>query len=129
MQAHLFPFTDEDPFLHPREVARRIGTHFTNAVVDWDSANTKLQAELERLEEAGTPEPILIGHRRLFNNVVYIEVRSYDETESGVRFFAYQNSRIDLESFGPPNHACVEQERRLVSEIAKSLEYDVEFEV
>jgi hypothetical protein len=131
MLAHLFPLADGDPFLHPREVAKRITASFPNSIVDWDRANRKLQSELVRLVEAGTPEPVISGHKNLFNNTAYIEVGQLNGSGNGLRFFAYLDSPIDVEFIEPHNgnEEQTVQDRRLVAEIAKCLNYDVEFEM
>ena len=128
MFAHLFPLTDDDSFLHPKEVAKRITAHFSHSIADWDHANRKLQSELDRLEQAGTPEPVISGHKNLFHNTVYIEVRSSNGSGSGVRFFAYLDSPIDVETIDAHDGDEAVQEQQLVAEIAKCLKYDVEFE-
>jgi|GEM_PF-6266506 len=129
MFAHLFPLSDDDPCLHPSEVAKRITAQFPDSIADWDRANTKLQSELDQLEQAGTPGPVIAGHRNLFNNTVYIEVRLPNRPGRGVWFFAYLDSAIDVETIEPNDGEGTPQEKQLVAEIAKCLNYIVEFEV
>lgn len=128
MFASIFPLGDEDPFLHPKDVAGRITTHFPNALVDWEAANARLQAELEQLQKAGAPPEIVAGHRNLFGNTVHIEVYSQHNQAHGVSFFVYLDSPIEVESI---SLVPTEEERThlssLVSEIARCLKYDVDF--
>lgn len=128
MIARLFPRTDEDSFLHPKEIAGRITAHFPASVADWDQANRRLQSELDRLEDSGAPAPVISGHKNLFNNTVYIEVHRADTPEIGVRFFAYLDSPIDVEAAQPRNSDQLARERQLVVEIAECLKYDLAFE-
>jgi len=131
MIAELFPLTDDDPFLHPKEVAKLIAGNFAESLIDWEQANRMLQKKLEELENAGTPAPIIAGHKNLFGNTVCIEVRSSDNPEVGVQFTAEIDTSLELETIGDtlPREDDIEELKELIQEISQCLNYDVEFTI
>ena len=129
MIAQLFPRTDESPFLHPKEIAERVSANFPEATVDWDRANAKLQDELKNLEETGTPEPVLNGHKNLFGNTVFIEIYIDSARNQGISFSAYPDSPIELSKFLTGSKANQDEINDLVERLGGLLDYDVEFAV
>ena len=127
MIGRLFPHTDDARFLSAAEIAMRISCRFPNAKLDWETANAKLQSELEKLEEMGTPLPIIQGHKNLFGKTTSIEVHSSSNETIGVRFCAYPDSAIEIEGIADQTTLdgamAVED---LIREIADCLEYDCE---
>ena len=114
MPRRLFPRSDNAPFLHPQEVARRITDHFPNAIVDWTAANQRLQSELEKLQLSGAPAPIIEGHLNLFGNTADITVNSPLNPENRVHLMVYLDSAVELSSKGDIlTHAALAEIRGL----------------
>ena len=128
MIGRLFPLTENARFLSATEIAIRISARFPSALIDWEMANSRLQSELEKLEEVGTPLPIVRGHKNLFGNVVVIEIRSQLDKSIGIRFWAYLDSAIEIQ--GLTEATTLDRAmayKGLVREIAGCLDYECEF--
>lgn len=124
MFAQLFPFSDNAPFWHPKSIANKISAQFPDSQISWKHANQKLQAELEELQKSGMPDPVITGHKNLFNNTVYIEVYCNRSKTAGIAFYAYIDSPIEAFALQNPP---LEEERQLALAIANRLKYDIDF--
>lgn len=127
MVVKLFPRTDNSPFLSAHEVARRIQLRYPDSVVDWKSADDKLQSELAHLLRLDAPQPIVQGHKNLFGKVVSIEVHGTLKTNNGFRFYAYPDSALELQSIQTAGNRGSAEMRTLALEIANCLDYKAEF--
>src|SRR3954471_21855132 len=89
LAARLFPRTDKDQFVHPKDIADAIGRRFANSRIDWGTPQTVLEAELQKLEAIGAPNPILEGHKNLFGNVLFVEISLANHPTLVIHFWAY----------------------------------------
>ena len=125
MLVRLFPRTDNDDFLMPRDVIARIEALPLRVVVDWARGNAEVQSRLDNLLAMRAPDVIVESHRSHFDESPHLEISLRDQPNRSLAGIVWRWSVIELE---PRPDLDLEFTRNIVEQIANALEYDYAIE-